>query len=154
MEIIEARLCDIDDDFMRMFEDFYNSTVLKTMHPFCPDTFKRFAEGLTRNHCENSVIFIAQKDNKSIGFIGATLAPIPFCKDVLVANELFWYVDPEHRKTNAGLKLLDKVIGWAKYSGANSIYFVAIEDDMTPVVEKIYGKRGFVKTEHGYMRRL
>ena len=152
MEIVEATHADVNDQLMGLASDFYNSTSLVKIAEFCVETTARLFHDVIDS--ETCVLFVAKDDKDIVGFIGMALQMGPFCKELILANELFWYVKPESRQSTAGLRLFNEASKWAKDMGADAIYFVAIEDDKVSDVSRIYKKKGFELIEHGYMRRL
>jgi N-acetylglutamate synthase-like GNAT family acetyltransferase len=50
-------------------------------------------------------LMVAEKDNKLIGMIGAQREPDPWIKNRRRLRELFWWVDPEHRRSKLSAKL-------------------------------------------------
>ena len=152
MEIVEATHADVNDQMMKLASDFYNSTSLVKIADFCSDTTSKLFHDVIDS--ETCLLLVAKDGIDIVGFIGMALQMGPFCKELIFANELFWYVRPESRKSTAGLKLFNEASKWAKEMSADAIYFVAIEDDKVNDVSSIYTKKSFELIEHGYMRRL
>ena len=82
-------------------------------------------------------VFVAEQDGQVVGMIGLLIAPHLYSGQ-LVANELFWFVDPEARGT-AGLRLLAQAEQWARDQGAVRLHMVAPNGR----VGRLYRRRGF-----------
>ena len=73
------------------------------------------------NVIETGVGFVAEREGRIVGFILGALAPLWFAPRVTVAAELAWWVQPEHRNTRAGIKLLNAFEAWAEDHGARVV---------------------------------
>lgn len=56
--------------------------------------------------CESGTAWVAKKDGRNIGALGALLVPNVYNPDFMTLVEMFWWVDPEERNGRAGLMLL------------------------------------------------
>jgi GNAT superfamily N-acetyltransferase len=152
VEIVEATHADVNDRLMKLAAEFYASTKLSDIAPFsrkaCEDLVHK-----TINE-ETALMLVAKHEGMIVGMIGMHLVLSPFSEECIIANELFWYVDKDHRKTGVGLTLINRALSWAEENLADVVYFVAIEDPDMGTVKKIYEKKKFVPVEHGFMRRL
>lgn len=152
MEIVEATHADVNDQMMKLASDFYASTKMSAIAPFsrkaCEDLVTK-----TINE-ETAVTYVAKHEGNIVGMIGMHMTVAPFSEECLLANELFWYVDKDYRKTGVGLTLINKALKWASDNFADVVYFVAIEDPEIELVSRIYTKKKFSPVEHGFMRRL
>lgn len=83
------------------------------------------------------------------GMIGGVIYT-HFFNNELVAQEMFWWVDPGSRGS-VGLELLEAFEQWAKDRGADKIIMVSLELND---VSRVYLKRGYKPLEHGYVRSL
>mgnify|MGYP000894854066 CR=1 len=87
---------------------------------------------------------------------GAMLAalcfPIYFNASALVAQELFWWVDPDKR--GAGIRLLQRAEQWAKEKGAVTLQMIALDELSGESVGRLYERRGYRPLERSYVRNL
>ena len=94
-------------------------------------------------------VFVAEDDaGRIVGMIGLLLAPHLYSAQ-LVANELFWFVDPAARGT-AGVRLLAHAEQWARDQGAARLHMVAPNGR----VGQLYRRRGFVFLEAQFGKAL
>lgn len=99
-------------------------------------------------------IFGLWDEETLIGGLGAILAP-----DMLdarpCAQEMFWFVHPEHRATRWSLKMLDIYEEWARARGAVECRVVHFETGCySEALARVYPKRGYIKVESSYRLML
>ncbi len=83
-----------------------------------------------------------------LGFIAGYRAPHPFNPKINVLNESFWWVSPEHRKTRAGIMLLDQFTDIGKRLGD---WVVMTLEHHSPVADRHLTKRGYVPREQTFL---
>ncbi len=94
---------------------------------------------------------MAEKE-KLVGMAGALVYPFYFCSSHLTAQEIFWWVDPEHR--GIGSLLFDALLDEVKKSGAHSLSMIALETLNPEKVGEFYKSRGFRPSDRSYIKRL
>jgi GNAT superfamily N-acetyltransferase len=87
-----------------------------------------------------------------VGMIGGTLAPMYFDKSTLIAQELFWWVQPGCR--GSGLKLFKAFEQEARKRGADVVAMNGVESIRGETVGRFYEREGFVCTERTYLKRV
>ena len=97
---------------------------------------------------ESSLLLVAEGPSGLVGMIGMMLFP-HFLSGELVAGELFWWVDPDHRGF-AGLRLLKQAEKWAVEHGAARIQMIA----PTLEVGRIYRRLGYQWIETGFQKTV
>lgn len=102
---------------------------------------------------EEGRLLVADKEGKAIGFCGALAFPHYFNRNILSAQELFWWVDEPYRKTGAGKALLRGVEEWAASVGASSLMMVSLHSS-PPSVAQMYLHAGYGPAEQSYIKRL
>ena len=83
---------------------------------------------------------------------GALVVPNFFDINRLIATELFWWVDEDHRGNGVGKRLLDGLESWARDKGAERLNMIAM--DSLDDVGKLYESAGYRKFETSYVRKL
>ena len=94
------------------------------------------------------LLLAAEDADRVIGMIGLVVYPHPMSGDVIAA-ELFWWVDPEHRGS-ASARLLRRAESWARVQGATVLQMVAPNADVATFYERI----GFDRVETVYHRGI
>lgn len=95
-------------------------------------------------------VFVAEKDKKIVGALGARMTNLWFSQSLTVASELMWWVDEEHRGTLAAVRLVGAFEAWAKAEGA---HFIAMSD-ITGLgnVDKLLKRLGYKCVERAHVK--
>ena len=93
-------------------------------------------------------VFVAEMDGAVVGMLGLLLHPHLY-SGLLVADELFWFVDPAARGT-AGMRLLAHAEAWARDQEATRIQMVGPNGR----VGQLYRRRGYVFIEASFSKAL
>lgn len=96
-------------------------------------------------------VFVAEENDLPVGFIAGVALPHPF-SGVTFAEELAWWVDPEHRRSGLGPLLLAEFEAWAKAKGARFAKMVAPAGE--PGVGRYYRHCGYAEVETHFYKRL
>jgi len=88
------------------------------------------------------------------GVAGAVLFPYYWNVRELVAQELFWYVDIDHRGGRAALMLLDAMERSARERGARKLMMLCLDELNPDGVERLYLRRGYKPQERTYAKEL
>jgi GNAT superfamily N-acetyltransferase len=88
------------------------------------------------------------------GMAGVLVYRNYFRRSQTVAQEMFWWVDPEARGTGAGRKLLETIEAWAKEQGAHSLTMVALDDVDGEKVAGMYKAAGYRPLERNFVKAL
>ena len=110
-----------------------------------PDKVRSIVEGILSADQSQKIILLYEDK----GMLAGMLTPFLF-GDKIVATELAWWVEPEHRKSQVGLQLLEAFEYWAKKTGANLITMISIDD----AVGEFYQKKGYSLFERAYMKEI
>lgn len=89
-------------------------------------------------------------DERVQGFLLAYVAPSPMA-DISFARDFGWWIDPGARG-RAASQMLDAFELWADSRNATFAGMAAMEAN--PRAGRIYERRGYVKTETHYLKRL
>jgi GNAT superfamily N-acetyltransferase len=92
-------------------------------------------------------LLLAEHEGESVGMIGFYVYPHFFTGEI-VAGELFWWMEPEHR--GHGKALLKAAEEEARRCGAKSMQMIAPD----PRVGKLYERIGYTYVESTYQRNL
>jgi GNAT superfamily N-acetyltransferase len=102
----------------------------------------------------NEMSFVAEIDGQIVGFILGIIGPMWFVQRVRIAVELAWWVDPAHRNTTAGVRLLKAFENHATNMG---VQYIAMSDLVvqgdTPVA-KLLGRMGYSVTERMHTKEI
>lgn len=120
---------------------------------FSGKKIKETIQGLSKDTA-NSLVLVANCNDKPIGILIGTISEMLFSEE-LVASELCWYVDPEHRNSRIGLQMFQAFEYWAKEKQkVDHIVMVHLDDENGEKLTHLYNKKGYKKKEQAYMRTL
>lgn len=131
-------------EYLRMGTEFYNqsgySDIGELSEPHLKQTFDILVDAGSMLIDEG-------------GMIGWINFPV-FMTGTPVAQELFWWVDEDKRKTGLGLKLLRSAEAKAKEQGASHIMMLCLDRLDGEKVAKLYKRMGYESREQTFMRAL
>ena len=141
--IREATIDDIPA-LVAMGKEFFDLTGLPIEYD--GNSVAQMITNLIKN--EDAVVLV---DDEVKSAIAGLVYPFYFNTDILSGNEMFWWVSPEKRGT--GLRLVDKLEDWARDKGADLFQMTCLHEGHEKI-GRYYERRGYMPTEHNYMRAL
>ena len=103
---------------------------------------------------EHAQVWVVDKAGEVVGIAGALAFPLYFAPSVTVAQELFWWIDPAERGTSAGAQMMFEIEGWAEQIGASQLFMIALENDRSATMERVYSRRGFSPIERTFTKEI
>jgi GNAT superfamily N-acetyltransferase len=97
--------------------------------------------------------FLAYKEDKCIGFVGAVIGPF-FFSDYERANDVGFYILPEHRGGTTAFKLLKAIEDWAKENGAKELFMGHSVGGKIEEMKKFYTHNGYKIGGFNSMKRF
>lgn len=140
-----AELSDLPD-ILRMARSFHEASPYKDLEfseERCREMFARYLVGNKKE------LIIILAGDKPFGMIIGFANSLPFSLD-LVATELAWWVDEEHRGSRESLLLFKAYEDWAKRIGAR-LTQMAMLDDVTNL-KRFYEKQGYRPAEQSFIK--
>lgn len=144
ISVREAELSDIDWILpeLKAFAEFYAS-----QHNLFSDD-----DGYNRKTIsqliENHYFMVSCESDKSTGFIAGLISQHLFNPKIKTLTELFWWVKPDFRRSNAGSMLLDDFV---KFGESYDWVIMTLEHN-SPVKSESILKRGFVYKEQSFIK--
>ncbi len=142
------RLATIEDmpELLRMGESFFDASGYSDITTFdVNDT----TELLTK--LINEGLLLTDGSSSMLGFV---VFPMFMNSSTIVAQELFWWVNEDKRKSGLGVELLKKAEELAKEYKAEVMMMLSIDRLDGERVNKLYERFGYEKREQSYMRAL
>lgn len=109
------------------------------------------AENASRHFDElfdKTFALVYEFDGEVVGMIAGVISAKIFCEGI-TAQEIVWFVHPDHRK--AGVKLLKAFEKVAKDKGCEDITMVGIAEDAS---NKFYLRVGYKKLQVSYFKKV
>lgn len=95
-------------------------------------------------------IFVA--GDPPTGMVAAMVYRNYFLRSENVAQELFWWVDPESRGAGIGREMLDGLEAWAKANEARTLTMVSLDAVDGEAVGRLYTARGYSPLERHFSK--
>lgn len=144
----EATYLDLDE-LLRMGRAFHAVTGAADLIPLDEDTLERTFVGLIDSPV--GTVIVAEAHTGLCGAVGGMLHPSYLNSNHLTGQELFWWVDPEHRE-GVGRTLFDALEDWARGQGANSFMMITLDALEPERVAALYKRRGYRPAERLYLK--
>lgn len=93
------------------------------------------------------------KGEALIGGLGGLIVP-DLLDGRLCANEMFWFMHPEHRTGTGALRLLNAFEAWGRAQGAVESRMIHLVGHHDAQLKRIYEKRGYTCLELCYRKPL
>lgn len=101
---------------------------------------------------EGGGLFVA--GSPVVGMAAVLVYQAYFKREHKVAQELFWWVDPQARKAGVGIELLVALEAWAKSQGARELMMIALDSMDAERVAGMYMNAGYLPRERSFVRAL
>ena len=147
MNIRTAREIDLPA-LLEMGARFFAASGYADVTSFDRETFRTTLFTLMRD----GVLLVAEKHFGIVGMAGAVVYPFYFNSSHTTAQEMFWWVDEEHR--GIGSKLFDAMVAAVKDRGAKSLSMIALDALQPEKVGAFYERRGFRPSERAFIGSL
>lgn len=88
------------------------------------------------------------------GMAGVLVYPAYFNTSRIAAQELFWWVDPDARRSGAGRALLGAIEAYARQAGAHTLTMICLDDVDGDRVAAFYRSEGYRPLERNFVKVL
>lgn len=141
------------DDLPRivaMGRTFWSQTAYARHVVYCPDSIA----GSALRMIDAGLLLVADVDGVAIGAVGLVTVPCYANADVLMAAELYWYIEDEHRDSGAGMALLAAIEDAARNAGVKLLGMMALEAVEPEKAAAIYKRFGYSPAERTFFKVL
>jgi hypothetical protein len=125
------------------------SQFVGTHRPLFEDA--KHAQGLVEQVIAKHLFLVAERNQDKLGFIAGVVLPHPFNPSIRTLSEQWWWVCEEHRRSRAGLLLLDAFVEWGE---ANVDWISFSVEAKSPVRDETLTRRGFRLQEKTFLREV
>jgi len=98
-------------------------------------------------------LIVANEGGRAIGMVGFMAFPFYFNFAVTVAQEVFWWVEPDQR-FGVGAQLLDAFETAGRQRGASVFIVSAVARLRSATLERFYQRRGYAPAENTFIKRF
>ena len=131
---------------------FFAASPMASRVGFDADGFGAFLDQVDASNAAQ--VWVVDKAGKIVGIAGVMAFPLYFAPSVTIAQELFWWIDPAERGTNAAKQMMFEIEDWAAQIGANQLFMIALENERAAIMERIYSSRGFSPIERTFTKEI
>jgi GNAT superfamily N-acetyltransferase len=144
------------EDLNRVLElgrEFFGESPFAGLAPWDDDSFVTTIAAFLSEAVEGSLLVAQRADGSIVGMAGAVIFPLYFNMNFRMAQEIFWFVQPDERK-GAGTALLDALEVETRKMGADVFMSASLAGKRDKALDRVYQRRGYTPAENIYMRRL
>ena len=138
--------------FVRQAEAFFAASPMSERAVFDEHGFAKFYDKALES--DTVAFWVVDRGGEIVGISGAMTFPLYFAPTIKIAQELFWWIEPEARGTSAGKQMMFEIEGWAEQVGASHLFMIALENDRSKAMERVYGRNGFAPIERTFTKDL
>jgi|TARA_R110000868_G_scaffold154643_3_gene380742 GNAT superfamily N-acetyltransferase len=102
---------------------------------------------------EAGFVKIVTIDEEVVGALIATATPVPI-NSFIFAQELMFWLDPDHRNGKTSPKLIDAYVEWSKAVGCDFVRLSTLDELLDSRVGVIFKRKGFKPIETAYIKEL
>ena len=135
-----------------MVQKFYEMALTDMLGPY--DKLAAANLIAATSMASDACTIVAEDGGRIVGTIGVLSYNHPFKPSVRIAQELFWWVEPEYRRSGTGKAMLDAAEAWAKDIGCSGMLMITIHGIDHERNGAFYERSGYGPFEHSYLKRL
>lgn len=109
--------------------------------------------GLAIITMDQGVMLVAAADDLLVGMASLFIEPFTFNPSVTVANELAWWIEPEHRGGMLAVRMMAAIEDACRAKDVDLIR-MAVLSNSPPQAAALYERLGYVRSDSHYMRNL
>ena len=132
--------------------DFHAASPMDKVCKFEPEGYEEFLRGAIDN--PDICILLAELNGEVVGITAGIIYPLYFSPSHKVSQELLWWLTPSARGSGVGNKMFNHLQLWSKERGAKTIFMIALEDERSAKMEKVYCRAGFEPMERTFMKGI
>ena len=99
------------------------------------------------------VKIVVSEDDEVVGALIAVVSDIAI-NDLSFAQELMFWIDPDHRSGRTALSLVDEYVKWATDKGCNFIRLSELDNVLGGRAGILFKRKGFEPTETAYIKEV
>jgi len=151
MPVRKATAADLPH-YLELGKKFHAASPMHNVVPFDEDGYSKFY--LQSVDSSTVSMWVAEADGAVVGIVGAILYSLYFSPSNLVVQELWWWLNPEHRGSGLGKEMFTTIEEWAADNGAAALFMIALEDKNAEKMEKVYARAGFRPMERTFIKQV
>ena len=138
------------DGINSLITEFFNESLSDFIYELDIDSIRTSFEVMV----EKYIVLVAIKDDAVVGVIAGTLAPADLNHNLIIATEIMWFVNKEHRDSTVGVKLFRAFEKYTEEQGATHIAMAFMENLHPDRIKKFYESKGYKPMQTQYIRSV
>jgi len=102
---------------------------------------------------DQGFVKIVENDNEIVGSLIAVISSVPI-NSLVFAQELMFWLDPEHRNGKTSMKLIDSYVEWSQKMGCNFIRLSELDNILGSKAGTLFKRKGFIPVETAYVKEI
>jgi hypothetical protein len=128
-------------------QHFYETTAYRDI-PYSPESMLRWLPIMRQQR----LLYVADDAGRIVGGIGGLFAPLYFNDSHRIAQEMFWWVEPDYRTTRAAIRLLRAIELGVSQAGCSWLSMLLLEGENAERIEKFYLCDGYRPSERAFTK--
>jgi GNAT superfamily N-acetyltransferase len=151
---LRVRLAEKSDKagIIKQAREFFAASPMGRRVEFDEEGFASFLDCVEAS--DSAQVWVVDKDGEVVGIAGVLAFPLYFAPSFTVAQELFWWIDPAERGTTAAKQMMFEIEGWAEQIGASQLFMIALENERSAAMERVYSRSGFSPIERTFTKEI
>lgn len=137
---------------LRLGKKFHESAELSNLLDYDTESVSASISNMIEG--DAGAVIVSTDGSKITGMIGLISFPSYMNFSTKLAQELFWWVEPEYRKTGVGVDLIKAAETWAELMEVSHIIMMSLESSNPEQVNNLYTKLGYTKKENTFYKGI
>lgn len=102
---------------------------------------------------ELGLVKIVEHEEGIVGALIGVISSLPI-NNLTFAQELMFWIEPEHRNGKTGPKLIDQYVVWSKENGCEFVRLSTLDEVLGSKAGILFRRKGFRPTETAYIKEV
>ncbi len=103
---------------------------------------------------DDAAIFVVESGGDPFGMLAIVSYEYYFNPEFTMSQELFWWVDEEHRNSGCASEMLSAAESWSRSRGVRAMQMISLDESDGDAVSAMYVRRGYVPLERSYVKEI
>ena len=131
---------------------FYRKTKWNDIRPIEASVMRESILGLIMSPISD--IIIVRRGEDIIGAAGMVSGAYWANPSLTLASEIFWYINPDFRRSKAGKLLFEGMDAWTAQRRCLASQLQASAGEEASRLKNVYTSKGYDELEHSYLKKL
>jgi GNAT superfamily N-acetyltransferase len=118
-----------------------------------PEKMEELISDILEGDGTKSIIVLGLVDDTPVGMVAAAASEMLLNRE-FIAQEIIYWIEPEHRGGKLALELMKAYEFWALKVGCTYTQMSLVETDQALKVARLYERKGYTPIERGFLKRV